>query len=299
MDLLRHLRFFVTVAEERHFGQAAASLGMTQPPLSQGVQRLERHLGVRLFDRDARGVRITEAGAALLPRAEEMLAAARVLVEAADSWTESTTIRLGIALDLETRAPRLAGAVSEALASSGVLVRPTVAGSADLVDAVRDSALDLAVVRHPAVVDGTRPRDVLTLPTRLVVTGGTTSGPVRLRTLDLPLVVPARRHHPAAHDQLVDALRREGHSGTVVEEDELLAREALVAAGTAARLVPAADRGRPIVGEPVPVRVRVTLPVPALRLPGLDHDAIAELIEDHLGAPLPSSRGTTGVHQEG
>ena len=75
MDLVRHLHYFVTVAETRHYGQAAYRLGVTQPPLSQGIQRLEKHLGSRLFDRSARGVRITEAGAALLPRARSVLEA--------------------------------------------------------------------------------------------------------------------------------------------------------------------------------------------------------------------------------
>src|SRR5690349_24996895 len=72
---VRQLEFFVAVAEELHFGRAAERLHIGQPAVSQHVARLERELGVQLFDRTTRRVRLTGAGRRLLPEAHATLTA--------------------------------------------------------------------------------------------------------------------------------------------------------------------------------------------------------------------------------
>ncbi len=140
---LRHLRYFVTIAEERCFTRAAERLWIAQPGLSTQIRRLEAELGVKLFDRHTRGVDLTEAGKLFLERARTTLAAA----EAARSIGADLeaglvgTIRLGIAVEACARAvPELLGAFGRERPGIELTVFQSYGGT--LLRDLRDGRLD-------------------------------------------------------------------------------------------------------------------------------------------------------------
>ncbi|AEW98950.1 HTH-type transcriptional regulator alsR (plasmid) [Streptantibioticus cattleyicolor NRRL 8057 = DSM 46488] len=94
------VRYFTVVAEHLHFGRAAAALHLAQPSLSRQIQRLEEQMRVRLLDRTPQGTRLTEAGAAFLPRAKALLRSATEAAAEARAAVRSGRITIGHVTDL-------------------------------------------------------------------------------------------------------------------------------------------------------------------------------------------------------
>src|SRR4051794_20991675 len=93
---LRHLRYFVALAEDPHFGRAAARLGISQPPLSRAIRDLEVELGVALFRHSRRGTALTDAGQRFLERARHLLTEADRAAAAARAWSHGSTGNLAV-----------------------------------------------------------------------------------------------------------------------------------------------------------------------------------------------------------
>ncbi|MCJ2135509.1 LysR family transcriptional regulator [Methylobacterium sp. J-026] len=148
------LRCFAAVAEELHFGRAAARLNMTQPPLSRQIQVLERILDVRLLERTSRSVRLTAAGRSFLPEAQRILR----LAEAATHVTRQVAagragvLKLGFtAASAYDVLPCLVSAVRRTLPDVTLALREMVSKDqiADLLAGRIDAALVRPPVTHP------------------------------------------------------------------------------------------------------------------------------------------------------
>jgi len=252
---LRQLRYFVTVAEELHFGRAAQRLAMTQPPLSQQIQALEEEIGVRLFARTRRSVVLTPAGQQWLPEVRRVLADAGALPALAQRFARGeigsltlafvSTADYGILPDLlrhfRARHPEVQLHLREATSDvqfdalidgtidAGLVIRPQMP--------VMPHGLSyLPLVREPlvlAVPDGWRPAGH--------APGAPMPAAIALRdAAHEPLIVFPRRSAPAFYDIITGYYAREGLTPTVAQEAiQMQTIVSLVSAGMGVALVPA------------------------------------------------------------
>jgi DNA-binding transcriptional LysR family regulator len=152
---LRHLRYFVAVAEELHFSRAAQRLRIAQPPLSQQIRKLEEHIGCSLFTRNSRMVALTAAGETLLERSRYIL---RRLDEDLESVRrvgrgEIGTLTVGfIGSAMLTVLPALISSYRKRFAKVDLRLRELTTSS--LVDAIRQGAVDLGFLRDAGTAEG-------------------------------------------------------------------------------------------------------------------------------------------------
>ncbi len=243
MDL-RQLRYFVAVAEERHYGRAAQRLHMSQPPLSMQIKALERELGIELLERTSRRVALTDAGRAFLERARTILGAVEEAREVARGAERGRQGRLEVGF--------ISSATLSLLPPSIRLFRERFGGvelelkeltSAQQVDALYDGGIRVGLVRLPLRAPGIRFEPVL--EERLVValpSGHPLEGldRVALETVaDLPLIFFTRQLMPGFHAQIVELFQRVGAFPKVAQHAvHLQTIVGLVASGVGIAILP-------------------------------------------------------------
>lgn len=252
---LRQLRYFVTVAEELHFGRAAARLAMTQPPLSQQIQALEDEIGVPLFVRTRRSVALTPAGQQWLPEVRRVLADAASLPALAQRLARGeigtlslafvSTADYGILPDLlrrfRVRHPEVQlqlreatsdiqlDALAEGQIDAGLVIRPQM-------PALPHGLSYLPLVREPLVL--AVPQDWRAPGRR-----GGAAQPDAVALADFahePLILFPRRSAPAFHDIITGYYARDGFVPVIAQEAiQMQTIVSLVSAGIGVALVPA------------------------------------------------------------
>jgi LysR family transcriptional regulator, benzoate and cis,cis-muconate-responsive activator of ben and cat genes len=266
---LRLIRYFVAVAEELHFGRAAARLHVAQPGLSQQIQSLERRLGVRLLERTSRQVRLTAAGSLLLTEGRRLLADAERAVDRVQRTGRGEVGRVTVAAIGSATydvVPRLLRA-HRARSPDVELVLREMSTPAQ-VQALRTGEIDVGLLRVPAdtadlVVHAVRDdRMALMLPDAHPLAK---KSRIPLRALARePLILFPAAPRPSWADTVVAACREAGFEPIVAQEAmESATVVSFVAAGVGIAIVP---EGLKVLARPGVVFKLVAPPAPVTRL---------------------------------
>lgn len=241
---LRHLRYFVAVAESLHFGDAAAKLRIAQPSLSQQIQQLETELQADLLHRTKRRVELTEAGKLFLDEARDILARTdRAAMIARRVGNTGERLRVAVGYCMNQLAVVKAVSVFNRRRPNIRVELQTMPVTAQAA-ALRDNRLDIAFVRYP-ITDSGMNSELLSsepliaaLPHRHRLAGRPTISLSALAGEEF--VVTSRERVPVYHDFVLRACRDAGFIPNANHEtDHVYLLLGFVAAGTGVALVPA------------------------------------------------------------
>jgi DNA-binding transcriptional LysR family regulator len=243
---LRHLRYFVAVAEHGSFTRASEELGIAQPPLSQQIKLFEQELGVTLFKRLTRGVQLTEIGAVLVEQARDILNLQRQFVASAAGLArgERGHLRFGVAgaVSLVPVIPIAVRRFRETWPLVTISIEEKT--TPDLCRALHDRTLDVAVVRPPvAEAKGLALYRLMEEPTLIALPAGHRLSGKRALPLgsiaDEPFIIFPRHLGPGFHDAILSACQTAGFTPTMGQEaPQIAAMVPMVAAGLGVSIVP-------------------------------------------------------------
>lgn len=256
--VVKQLWMFLAVADERHFGRAAARLGMSQPPLTQQIKALEQSLGLTLFERSRQGTALSAAGLALVPIVRQFMGHVERLDVAVREVAagQSGLLQIGAITSAMTETvPRFSTALRAQYPNLTILVREI--DSADAIPTLLSGDLDLAFAR----LEGDIGADIATLPLaeeRLAVAVPqdhrlASHARIPMKALQgEPLVVSSRNISPVYFDRLVSACRENDVTPRILHEVRSVSSQiAYVSCGQGVALVPAS------MGRLAPQNVRV------------------------------------------
>jgi LysR family transcriptional regulator, hca operon transcriptional activator len=263
---LRHLRYFVAVAEELSFTRAAARLRTAQPSLSQQIRRLEKSVGAKLLERSRQHVALTNAGRIFLQQAKDILArvehAARLARQAADGRTGELSVGTFPSADVRIL-PALRPLLAEHMPDLRLILHSKYA--LDPIAGLESGALDVAFVRGPLETDGLdgiellREQIVIVLPSHHALARRKV---IPVESLDdLPCITMERRLSPALHDAAASLYREAKiRMHAISSADNVLGHLQLVQAGlgfgllpdSISALLPPGVTFRPLDCDPVP-----------------------------------------------
>jgi DNA-binding transcriptional LysR family regulator len=241
---LRHLRYFVTVAEELNFSKAALRLGMSQPPLSSQIKQFERELGLQLFDRSTSRVTLTEPGRTILFSARQILADADALERLAKQMKVGNygVLRIGtVGSALLGELPELIREAGAAMPNVSFEIEEIETGNQDA--AFANHRIDIGIVRMPLLIPGLKSLPLFDEP--LVAVVGSTHALADREQIDLSelqdeqFILFPRQLGVGLWDTVVNACIAAGFQPiNVIETQNIHTIVGMVASGRGVSLLP-------------------------------------------------------------